>query len=151
MEYKVTQKFVRETPRKLRLVADMVRGLPANDVVAFLPFVQKAAAQTIEKAVKTALAAAKEKGESPDSLVIKEIQINEGPRLKRWRAGARGRAKPYVRRMSHVKIVLEKKADTPKVEPSKDKPQKQNSATPDAKSLSRGTKKVASKKKGGAK
>jgi hypothetical protein len=70
----------------------------------------------------TAIANAKQKDVNPSDLVFKEIQINEGPRLKRYRAGARGRAKPYKKRMSHIRIVLvvkEKEAVAGKEEVSK--------------------------------
>lgn len=117
MQYSATQKFVKMTPRKLRLVANLVRGLPASEVVEFLPFVGKRAAGPVHKVIAAALAAAKDKGDSPDTLRVKEIQISEGPILKRWRAGARGRAKPYTRRMSHIRVVLEAKAS--KAEPAK--------------------------------
>jgi len=60
-----------------------------------------------QKAIKTALANAKVKG--VDNLVFKTIEINEGPAMKRFMAGTRGRAKPYEKRMSHIKVVLTEK------------------------------------------
>lgn len=105
MEVKTTQKFIRTSPRKLREVAALVRGLTPQEAVEILPHVGKRAATPLLKAIKTALANAGKEG-TDKTLVFKEIQINEGPRLKRWRAGAKGNAKPYKKRMSHIRIVL---------------------------------------------
>jgi large subunit ribosomal protein L22 len=102
-----TQKFVKMSPQKLRVIVPMIRSLKPHEAVEVLPHVGKQAAAPIAKVLKTAIANAKQKGSDEGSLVIKEIQIGEGPRLKRWRPGARGRAKPYVRKMSHIRVVLE--------------------------------------------
>ncbi len=109
MEIKATQKFVRMSPRKLRLVAPLVKNLSPREAIELLPFSRKRAAEPLAKVIKTALANAKQKGISEADLIFKEIQINEGPRLKRWRPGARGRVKPYQRKMSHIRVVLETK------------------------------------------
>jgi large subunit ribosomal protein L22 len=106
MEFKSIQKFVRISPRKLRLVADLIRDLSPIDAVETLPHVQKRAALPLMKVIKTSIANAKQKGISEDTLVFKEIQINEGPRLKRGRPVSRGMWHPYQRKMSHVRIVL---------------------------------------------
>lgn len=127
MEIKSVQKFVRMSPRKLRLVADLVRGLSPQEAIDVLPFSKKRAAGPISKVIKTAIANAKQIGVNVGDLEFKEIQINEGPRLKRWRAGARGRAKPYKKRMSHIRVVLE--AREPKIKKSsKKKPKPANLA-----------------------
>lgn len=100
-----TQKFIRMSPRKLRVVADVVRNLEPNRAVELLPHINKRAASPLRKVIKTAIANAKDqslKGE----MIIKEIQINEGPSLKRGRPVSRGRWHPYKRRMSHVRVVL---------------------------------------------
>ncbi|QQS38966.1 50S ribosomal protein L22 [Candidatus Woesebacteria bacterium] len=101
-----TQKFVRTSPRKLRLVADVVRNLEPNRAVELLPFVGKRASIILQKSIKTAIANAKDQGVTGE-LVIKELQINEATRLKRGRAVSRGRWHPYQRKMSHIRIVLE--------------------------------------------
>ena len=106
MEVKAVQKFVRMSPRKLRLVVPLVKNLSPTKALEVLPFTRKRAAGPLSKVIKTALANAKEKGISEADLIFKEIQINEGPRLKRWRAGARGRVKPYQRKMSHIRVIL---------------------------------------------
>lgn len=110
MESTSTQKFVRMSPTKLRFVADGVRGKNVSEILAVLPFVQKNAASVIGKVVRSAAANAVSKGANPSELVVKSIEINEGPRLKRFRPVSRGQAHKYVRKMSHVIV----KVATPK-------------------------------------
>jgi large subunit ribosomal protein L22 len=109
MQIIATQKFIRMSPRKLRVVVPMISDLSPAGAVEKLPYAGKRAAEPLMKVIKTAIANAKQKGLSEADLIFKEIQINEGPRLKRYRAGARGRVKPYKRRMSHIRVVLESK------------------------------------------
>lgn len=106
MEVISTQRFIRMSPKKLRVVADVARRLTPNQALEVLPFTGKRAAEPLIKVIKSALANAKQKNIPEEETVFKEIQINEGPRLKRWRAGARGMAKPRVRQMSHIRVVL---------------------------------------------
>lgn len=87
----------------------MIKHLKPTDAVERLPFVKKLAAKPLRKTILTAIANAKQKGINPEDLFFKELQINEGPRLKRFQAAARGRIKPYKRRMSHIRVVLETK------------------------------------------
>lgn len=109
MKIVATQKFVRMSPKKLRVITSMVKNLRPTEAIEILPHLEKKAAEPLIKVIKTAVANAKQKGVGENDLVFKEIQINEGPRLKRWRAGARGLVKPYKRRMSHIRVVLESK------------------------------------------
>ena len=118
MQIKSVQKNVRHSPRKLRLVAPLLKKMTPLEAYEKLPFVKKRAAEPLRKAIGTALANARQQGLSDTDLVFKEVQINEGPMLKRWRAGARGMAKPYNRRWSHIRIILETKEDA-KVKKSK--------------------------------
>jgi large subunit ribosomal protein L22 len=104
MEATTIQKFIHSTPRKLRLVADMVRTMEPSQALETLKFTQKSAAEDIAKAIKTAMAGAKQKGF--ETIVFKSIEVNEGPKMRRFRAGTRGRVKPYKKRMAHIKIVL---------------------------------------------
>ena len=104
MEAVTIQKFIHTTPRKLRLVADMVRDLEPNKAVETLRFTPKMAAVDLGKAIKTAVANARGKG--MEEVIFKSLEINEGSKMKRFQAGTRGRAKPYARRMAHIKIVL---------------------------------------------
>jgi len=113
MEIKAIQKFVRMSPKKLRVVTYMIKNLKPIKAIEILPHIEKKAAEPLIKVIKTAIANAKQKKVSENDLVFKEIQINEGPRLKRWRAGARGLVKPYKRRMSHIRVVLETREPEP--------------------------------------
>ena len=104
-----TQKFIRVSPRKLREVSDLARGMSPNEAIEKLPFTGKRAADPLIKVIKTAIANAKDRQIPTNELTIKEIQIGEGPRLKRGRPVSRGRWHPYQRKMSHIRVVLETK------------------------------------------
>jgi len=119
MEVVSTQKFVRMSPKKLRSVVYIIKKLTPVKAVEVLPFVGKAASVPLRKVIMTAIADAKNKGISDGDLVFKEIQIGEGPRLKRGRAVSRGRWHPYMRRMSHIRIVLNAKDQKAKAEENK--------------------------------
>lgn len=109
MEIKSVQKFVKTSPRKLRLVAALAKKMKPTEAIERLPFSRKRAADPLVKVIKTAVANAKERGLKEENLIFKEIQINEGPRLKRGRPASRGVWHPYKRRMSHIRIVLVEK------------------------------------------
>ena len=113
MEVKSIQKYVLTSPKKLREVVSMIKNLNPNEAVERLPFSGRRASLPLKKVIASAIANAKQKNISPTELIFKEIQINDAPRLKRWRAGARGRAKPYKRRMSHIRVVLTTKEKEP--------------------------------------
>ncbi len=106
MEVTTIQKFIHTSPRKLRLVADMVRKMEPLRALDILSVTPKAAAQDFEKALKTVLANAKSQGFEIPKLAFKKIEINESMKMRRFRAGTRGRVKPYKKRMSHIKIIL---------------------------------------------
>jgi large subunit ribosomal protein L22 len=109
MEYVHTQKNLGHTPRKMKLVADMVRKMKpqkALEVLRFtLRFTPKAAAVDLAKAIKTALA---NTGPHSDHMVFKHLEVNEGADIKRYRVGTagRGRGRPYEKRRSQIKITL---------------------------------------------
>lgn len=107
MEIIATQKFLLMSPKKIRPVADIVKKLSPIKAIEVLPFIGKKAAEPLAKVIKTAIGNAVQKGYSADDLKFKEIQIGEGPRLKRGRPVSRGRWHPYKRRMSHIRVVLE--------------------------------------------
>ncbi len=118
MEIKSTQKYIIASPKKIREVVPLIKKLSPVEAYERLPFSGKRAGDKLRKVVGSALANARQKGLKDDDLFFKEIQVTDGPRLKRWRAGARGMAKPYVRKLSHIRIVLgvreEKIADNKK-------------------------------------
>lgn len=105
-EFISTQKYLVMSPRKIRLVAALIRKMKPIEAVEKLPFAQKRAAESISKVIRSAIANAKNQGVSDTDLIFKEIQIGEGPRLKRGRAASRGRWAPFKRRMSHIRVVL---------------------------------------------
>jgi large subunit ribosomal protein L22 len=93
--------------QKLRLVCDTVRGMNVDKALAVLEFTPKKGAGIIHKTLTSAIANAVNNNDlDRDSLVIKAIWADGGPMLKRYKAGARGRYKPRVRRTAHLTIVL---------------------------------------------
>src|SRR3972149_11834894 len=101
------QKFILISPKKVRPVANMAKKLSPTKALESLPFVGSKAAIVLKKVIASAVANAKAKGASEENLFFTEIQIGEGPRLKRGMAGAHGRWKPIKKRMSHIRVVLE--------------------------------------------
>lgn len=106
MEAVHIQRYIHTSPRKLRFLADFIREMEPAKALDILSITPKAAAPILQKALQTALANAKQKGLDPQKITIKAMEINESIRMKRYRAGTRGRIKPYKKRMSHIKIVL---------------------------------------------
>ncbi len=98
------------SPRKVRLVADYIRGMDVDKAETQLRFSSKRAAGPILKLLKSAVANAQSNFDiEKTNLLIAEIQVNEGPVLKRWRARAMGRAAPIMKRTSHINLVLDTK------------------------------------------
>ncbi len=99
-----TQKNLKSSPRKLRLVADMIRKMSPEQALLTLRFTNTAAAPLLAKAIKTVLA----NGGNAEGLVFKTIEVNEGLKMRRIRVGTagRGRNRPYKKRMSSVKVVV---------------------------------------------
>lgn len=107
MEVKASARYIRISPRKVRLVASLIRGLKIKPAFAQLKFVGKLAATPIQKVLESAVANATHNFElSEDNLFIKEIRIDGGPVLKRWLPRAHGRATPLLKRMSHINVIL---------------------------------------------
>jgi len=110
MEVKASLKFARVGAQKTRLVADMVRGKSVNDAIRILSFEGKKPAEMIQKLVESAVANAEEKQViDVDNLYIKEILVDKGPFLKRFRPRARGRAFIIKKKTSHIKLVLDER------------------------------------------
>lgn len=106
MEVTTIQKYLHTSPRKLRLVADMVRKMEPARALEVLGVTPKAAAKDLGKAIGTVLANAKNQGLDASKLAFRKIEINESMKMRRFRAGTRGRVRPFKRRMSNIKIVL---------------------------------------------
>jgi large subunit ribosomal protein L22 len=102
------QKFIHQSPRKLRLVADAIRGEKVAPALTKLSFTPKKAALEIKKVLSQAAAnAVSGKQLSKEDLKIKAIVVEEGPRIKRWQPVSRGMAHAIVKRTSHLKITVE--------------------------------------------
>jgi large subunit ribosomal protein L22 len=106
MEIIAEQKFLLMSPRKIRPVAKTIKRLSPARAVLTLPFMGNKAALVLSKVIKSAIAQAKERGTSESDLVFKEIQIGEGPRLKRGQPVSRGQWHPIKKRMSHIRVIL---------------------------------------------
>jgi ribosomal protein L22 len=100
-------RFVRVAPRKARLIADQVRGLPLDDALPLLRFSTRSAAQDIRKLLESAAANAENNHDLvADDLMIKDIHVDEGPTLRRYRPRALGRATRINKRTSHIAVAL---------------------------------------------
>ena len=107
MEYTAVAKSIRMGPRKVRLIADSIRKIDSIDKsLNILSLLSKRAADPIEKTLKRAIANAINRGAKKEDLFIKSIEVMEGPAIKRIRPSTRGRAHPYKKRSSHIKIIL---------------------------------------------
>jgi len=111
-EARAIQRTARQSPYKMRLVIDQIRGKDVNEALALLTFSKKHAAKQIQKTLKSAVANAEQAARSSnealdvDALYVKHAVINEGPKLKRFMPAAQGRATPIQKRTSHVEIVV---------------------------------------------
>jgi len=100
-------KYLRVAPRKVRLVADMIRGKSVKEARALLDFSLKRAAGPLKKLLDSAVANAQNDLKlDKDSLVIAGLTVDGGPKLKRWRAASRGRAAPIEKKTSHITLIL---------------------------------------------
>jgi large subunit ribosomal protein L22 len=107
LEVGAVAKYIRMSPRKVRLVVDLVRGKGVVEALAMLRLLPKAAAGPVSKVISSAAANAEENyGLSRDDLYIAQITADGGPTLRRRRFGARGRFKPILKRSAHVTVVL---------------------------------------------
>jgi ribosomal protein L22 len=104
---RASARYLRTSPRKVRLVADQVRGLPIEDARALLQFSPRAAARDVAKLLDSAAANAENNHDLvAEDMRIAEIRVDEGPTLRRWRPRARGRATKIDKRTSHLSIAL---------------------------------------------
>jgi large subunit ribosomal protein L22 len=116
MEFTAQARFQRVSPQKARLVLDLIKGQRVSDALSTLAFTKKRVAGPVEKLLRSAVDNAnylsQEKGldVDVDDLVVKSAVAGDGPRLKRIRPAPMGRAFRYVRRMSHIVIVLGERA-----------------------------------------
>ena len=110
MESKAVAKFVRITPRKVRIVLDLIRGKNVAEAFAILKFTPKAGAVVVEKVLRSAVANAENNYDMDvDKLVIKTAFADDGPTMKRIHPRSRGQAFKILKRTSHVTIVVDEK------------------------------------------
>lgn len=113
MEVKAKANHIKMSPRKVRLVVDVVRKMKVGPAKDQLTFISKNAAKPIKKLIESAVANGVNNFElEEDNLFIKEIRVDEGQTLKRWMPRARGRATPIRKRTSHVTLVLGELVDS---------------------------------------
>jgi large subunit ribosomal protein L22 len=100
--------YLRVAPRKVRLVADVLRGLPVGDALATLKYTSAAAAKPLAKLLRSAVANAEQKGGrvDVDALVVKTLSVDQGPKMRRFMPRAQGRAYRVEKKTSHVYVEL---------------------------------------------
>lgn len=103
---KAILKNYRQSPRKVRLIADLVRGKTVKDALDELKFVEKKAAEPFAKVIRSAAANAKDHGKNPDTLKITKVAVDKGVVYRRFMPRARGSASPINKRNSHITVEL---------------------------------------------
>jgi large subunit ribosomal protein L22 len=107
MEAKAVAKYVRISPQKVRKIVGAVKGKPAELGLNLLKFMPQKAAGLVEKVLKSAIANADQNlNMDVDSLVSRNILVDQGPTLKRFRARARGRGSRILKRTSHITVIV---------------------------------------------
>lgn len=107
MEIQALTRYARMSPKKVREVARTIQGRTAPDAVDLLTLIPRKSARLIVKTLKSAIANAENNNNlSADNLIVKSAIVENGPVLKRFKAGARGTAMPRRKKMSHIRIVL---------------------------------------------
>jgi large subunit ribosomal protein L22 len=108
MEVSATLKNVKHSPRKVRLIVNLVRGKKVDDALAILKYLPQHSARDVAAVLKSARANAENNLlMTPENLYIKTIMANEAPRMKRIHARARGKADRIIKRMSHITVTVE--------------------------------------------
>jgi large subunit ribosomal protein L22 len=106
-------RYVRVTPMKARRVVDLIRGLPAREALTVLQFAPQAASEPVFKVLASAVANAENNERlDPDTLLVSQAYVDEGPTMKRFRPRAQGRAYRIRKRTSHITVVVESIATT---------------------------------------
>ena len=112
MEFVATQKITRQSPRKVRLVANQVKKLSLPDMIKQLAVIERKSTLVLLKTIKQAIANAQNNhGVAFDNLELAELLVNEGPTYKRFRAVSRGRAHTILKRTCHIRVVLKTKSN----------------------------------------
>jgi len=115
MRAQATANGVGMSPRKVRMVVDLIRGRGVNEAYSILKFSKRRATLPIEKTLRSAVANAQQKADAEkayvdvDELVVREAFVNEGPTMKRFSPRAMGRATPIMKRTSKITIIVDRK------------------------------------------
>lgn len=110
MEVKASLRFARVGAQKARLVADLVRGKDVDTALKILTVTNKKSAVLFKKLIESAVANAEQKKVIDiDSLFVKTVTVDQGPKLKRWKPRAQGRASAHHKKMSHFNLVLDER------------------------------------------
>lgn len=118
MLIKAMQKYTRQTPRKVRLVANQIKDLPLDQAMQQLAVIEKRATDVVAKTLRMAIAdATHNHGYQVSDLSIERIIIGEGPRYRRFRSVSRGRAHGIIKRSCHVTVVLQTQDDAKAIKP----------------------------------
>lgn len=113
MEVQAQAKWVRTAPRKVKLVADALRGMPVSEALTYCQFIPRASARDIAKVIRSAQANAEHNFNlARDDLVLKDLRVESGPTLKRARPRAMGRYFSIFKRTSHITAVVEDRPGT---------------------------------------
>ncbi|MCD4825396.1 MAG: 50S ribosomal protein L22 [Phycisphaerae bacterium] len=107
MAWNAVHKFARISPRKVRLMADLIRGRNVQDALNILKFTPNRAAPMVSKVLTSAVASANEAEATMDSLYVQVARVDEGPTMKRFRPKDRGRAHSILKRTSHIHVTVE--------------------------------------------
>jgi large subunit ribosomal protein L22 len=108
MEIKACDKHVGVSAQKVRLLADLVRGMPVSDALSTLEYTPKAGSRYVGKLLSSAVASASsQEGIDVDTLFVKKIHVDEGPTMKRFRARSMGRGTRILKRSCHITVVLD--------------------------------------------
>ncbi len=105
-EVRTVTKYLRISPQKIRRLVDCIKGARVEDGLNQLKFMPQKGAGLLEKSIRSAVASAEEKDLDVDELVIRNVMVDQGPSLKRFRPRARGRATRILKRTSHITVVL---------------------------------------------
>ena len=112
MEAKAVAKYVRMSPSKIKPIADLVRGKDLDEALTILKFTPGKGSELVEKVVLSAAANAENNHEmNRDNLYVAEVYANQGPTMKRWRAGARGGVSRILKRSSHIGVTLKERGE----------------------------------------
>lgn len=107
MEVRAIAKYMRISPRKVRVLIDAIKGKTAEKGLEYIKFMPQKAARILEKVIKSAVANADQNPNiDVDSLIIRNVIVDQGPTLKRFRARARGRGSRILKRTAHVTVIL---------------------------------------------